>query len=140
MGLYEGIKDVAKVIQKADNVDLYRQLIELSAQALDMQNEITRLTNENLELKKSKDLSDKIERHLEPYITLKDDTDQILYCSHCWDYEQKLIQVKCIDTGKFKCTHCDNEGTYDETKYEEYLQRQKQMYSNMRTKNRNNFF
>jgi len=24
MGLYEGIKDVAKVIQKADNVDLYR--------------------------------------------------------------------------------------------------------------------
>lgn len=139
MGLYEGIKDVAKVIQKADNVDLYRELIELSAQALDMQNEIIRLTNENLELKKSKDLANRIERHLEPYITLNGDNEQILYCSHCWDYEQKLIQVKCIDTGKFKCTHCDNKGTYNEAKYEEHLQKQKQMYS-MRAKNRNNFF
>lgn len=131
MGLYEGIKDVAKVIQKADNVDLYRQLIELSAQALDMQNEITRLTNENLELKKSKDLSDKIERHLEPYITLKGNTEQILYCSHCWDYEQKLIQVKCYDTGSFKCTHCDNNGIFDLAKNEEYHQREIDAFRNL---------
>ena len=47
MGLYEGIKDVAKVIQQADNIELYRQLIDLSAQALDMQNEISRLSIEN---------------------------------------------------------------------------------------------
>ena len=26
MGLYEGIKDVAKVVQQADNIELYRQL------------------------------------------------------------------------------------------------------------------
>jgi len=37
MGLYEGIKDVAKIVQQADNIDLYRQLIDLSSQALDMQ-------------------------------------------------------------------------------------------------------
>lgn len=140
MGLYEGIKDVASVIQKADNVDLYRQLIELSAQALDMQNEITRLTNENLELKKSKDLADRVERHSEPYITLKGDTEQILYCSHCWDYEQKLIQVKRNNTGKFKCTHCDNEGTYDEAKYEDYIQKQKEMHRSSSERNRSNFW
>lgn len=139
MGLYEGIKDVAKVIQQADNVELYRQLIELSAQALDMQNEITRLTNENLELKKSKDLANSVERHSELYITLKGDTEQILYCSHCWDYEQKLIQVKRNDTGNFECTHCDNKGAYDKAKYEEYLQRQKKIYRNQRA-NRNNFW
>ena len=46
MGLYEGIKDVAKVIQQADNIELYRQLIDLSAQALDMQNEISRRSEE----------------------------------------------------------------------------------------------
>ena len=40
MGLYEGIKDVAKVVQQADNIELYRQLVDLSAQALDMQSEI----------------------------------------------------------------------------------------------------
>ena len=37
MGLYEGIKDIANIVQKADNIDLYRQLLDLGAQALDMQ-------------------------------------------------------------------------------------------------------
>lgn len=31
MGLYEGIKDVAKVVQQADNVELYKQLLGSSA-------------------------------------------------------------------------------------------------------------
>ena len=56
MGLYEGIKDVAKVVQQADNIELYRQLVDLSAQALDMQSEINRLTAENTELRKKQDL------------------------------------------------------------------------------------
>ena len=30
MSLYEGIKDVAKVVQQADNIDLYLKLIDLS--------------------------------------------------------------------------------------------------------------
>ena len=56
MGLYEGIKDVANVVQQADNIELYRQLVDLSAQALEMQNEINRLTAENTELRKKQDL------------------------------------------------------------------------------------
>ena len=63
MGLYEGIKDVAKVMQKADNIDLYRQLIDLRAQALDMQFEIVRLTNEVQELRKEKNIEQQIVRY-----------------------------------------------------------------------------
>ena len=44
MGLYDGIKDVAKVLQKADNIDLYSKLIDLSAQALEIQQENARLS------------------------------------------------------------------------------------------------
>ena len=36
MGIYDGIKDVAKVMQQADNIELYQKLLDLSAQALDM--------------------------------------------------------------------------------------------------------
>ena len=43
MGLYEGIKDVAKVVQEADNIDLYRKLSDLSKQALDLQAEVLQL-------------------------------------------------------------------------------------------------
>lgn len=54
MGLYEGIKDVAKVVQQADNIELYRQLLDLSAQALDLQAENGQLKEELHELKRNK--------------------------------------------------------------------------------------
>jgi len=47
MGLYEGIKDVARIVQQADNLELYKALLDLSAQALDMQAEIATLKREN---------------------------------------------------------------------------------------------
>ena len=140
MGLYEGIKDVAKVIQQADNVELYRQLIDLSAQALDMQNEISRLSAENVELRKMRDVENRIERHQEPFITLTNDSERIIYCSRCWDHEQKLIQVKSYNSGAFKCTHCENDGAYDKAKYEEHLRREREAIRAVNTRNRRNYF
>ena len=51
MGLYDGIKDAAKVIQKADNIELYEKLLDLSAQALELQNDNARLIEENKKIK-----------------------------------------------------------------------------------------
>lgn len=119
MGLYEGIKDAASVLQKANNLELYRDLIELSAQALDMQSEINKLSAENKQLKEKIELEHKICRHKELYVTLEED-DLILYCAHCWDSERKLIQLKTIN-GKFICPHCKADGIYDYDKYEEHM-------------------
>ncbi len=125
MGLYEGIKDVAKVVQQADNIKLYQQLLDLSAQALDMQSEINRLTAENAELRKQKDIESKIQRHSEPIINLSGETD-IVYCSHCWDNEKKLIQVSTNkNNGEFICPHCRFEGVYDEELRHDYLEKRK---------------
>lgn len=117
MGLYEGIKDVAKIVQQADNIDLYRQLLDLSAQALEMQNTINKLTAENDELKKKKNLENRIQRHEDLYLTLKD--DDTIYCSHCWDNERKLIQLQKYH-GEFSCHHCHSHGYYNEIEYDTY--------------------
>lgn len=93
MGLYEGIKDVASLVQKADNIDLYRKLLDLSAQALDMQAEIAKLKEENAELRKGHDLECRIVRHEEPYVTLRDETPEIRYCAICWGVDKKLVQL-----------------------------------------------
>lgn len=119
MGLYEGIKDVAKIVQQADNVDLYRRLIDLSAQALDMQNTINKLSEENAILKKKQDIEERIQRHSELYLTLKNE-DSILYCSHCWDNERKLIQVSTLN-GLYPCPHCKLKGVYDQNEYKRFL-------------------
>lgn len=112
MGLYEGLKDVARVVQKADNVELYLQLLDLSAQALDMQATINKLTEENAELKKKQDIEERIQRHQELYITLKDEEGDIYYCSHCWDNDRKLIQMQ-KSHGECFCPHCHVTDYYD---------------------------
>ena len=103
MGLYEGIKDVAKVVQQADNIDLYKKLLDLGAQALDMQSEIANLRAENEQLRKARTLEDDIVHHPSkqvddltrehPYVTLKSDPDCIRYCAVCWGKEKKLIPL-----------------------------------------------
>ena len=103
MGLYEGIKDAIGIAQKADNIELYRQLLDLGAQALDMQAEIAQLREENSELKKANDLGSRIIRHKDFYITLKDDEQEIRYCSTCWGKYHKLIQLFKED----RCIECE---------------------------------
>ena len=110
MGLYDGIKDVAKVVQRADNIDLYKKLLDLSAQALDLQSEIAELRTENAdlrkELKERQDIihhqtqqGDKLHREY-PYITLKSDPACIRYCAVCWGRDKKLIplydELNCV--------------------------------------------
>lgn len=103
MSLYEGIKDVAKIVQQADNIELYKQLLDLGAQALDMQSEISRLRAENEDLRKEKSQRDDIVYHQNkqvdellcehPYITLKSDAEGIRYCAICWGRDKKLIPL-----------------------------------------------
>ena len=114
MWLYDAMKDVAKLAQKADNIELYQRLIDLSAQALDLQAENTKLKEENAELKKRKDLATEIVRHKEPYITLRNEEEMLRYCSHCWDTDEKLVQLACDEgSGTFDCPHCKMQGVYD---------------------------
>lgn len=111
MSLYDGLKDVISIAQKADNVELYRQLLDLSAEALDMQNQINILTKENHELKNELSKEKSIQRHIDGnYITLKDDDLQIKYCATCWGSERKLIQLrKDIDKNSHhSCPVCQN--------------------------------
>ena len=81
MGIYDGIKDVAKVMQQADNIELYQKLLDLSAQALDMQDEIAKLREENSELKRVKNIEDDIEYHIDSFVTRKSDAKPIKYCA-----------------------------------------------------------
>lgn len=87
--------------------------------------EIIQLMKENIDLKKWADLASKVERHIEAYITLREDAVKLLYCSHCWDSEKKLIQMNTYDNGKFKCPHCENSGIYDKYMYEEDIRKSK---------------
>lgn len=132
MSFYDAFKDAISVAQKADNVELYRQLFDLSAQALDLQAEVAKLREENFEFKKLKDISDKTIRHEEPVITLEGDDKNLYYCSHCWDSENKLIQINCHKDGTFNCPHCTSQGNYDNQKKNAHDDAQLKAIANMK--------
>ena len=132
MSFYDAFKDAINVAQKADNVELYRQLLDLSAQALDLQAEVARLREENAALKKSKDIAEKIIRHEEPIVTIEGDTNNLYYCSHCWDSEQKLIQINCHKDGTFNCPHCNSQGNYDNKKKDASEAERRRALANLR--------
>ena len=46
MAFYDAFKDAIALAQKADNIELYKQLLDLSAQALDLQAENAKLKEE----------------------------------------------------------------------------------------------
>ena len=106
MGLYEGIKDVAKVVQQADNLGLYKNLLDLSSQALDMQEEIAALKKENEELKMELCQRKRIIRHKGIYITLEGEQQGIAYCSTCYGKDNALIQMFDYDEECYRCPVC----------------------------------
>lgn len=111
MGLYDGIKDVARIVQKADNIDLYQRLLDLGAQALELQAEVVRLKEENTVLQQKLSKKNIIERHKQPYITFAGDELNLKFCSLCWDSDEKAIQMhEYRDSGEMRllCRKCGN--------------------------------
>ena len=96
MSFYDAIKDAASLAQKADNIELYRQLLDLSAQALELQAEVSRLTEENKQLKQKADLERRILRNEQPFFTLEGEKQDIRYCSNCWAKNKILIQLQLL--------------------------------------------
>lgn len=107
MGLYDALKDAVSLAQKADNIELYRQLLDLSAQALDLQAEVAKLREENAKLKKAKDLESEIEYHVDSFITKRSDTKPIKYCAACWAGKKVLVPIQFNDRGSYRCPLCN---------------------------------
>ncbi len=118
MGWYEAIKDGIVVAQKADNIPLVSELIEAQKQILDLVQENQKLKEENQKLLKKQEISNKIERHKDAYITLKDDEQKLIFCSNCWDSKQQLIQAQIDENGHYECPSCKVFGYYDKEKYD----------------------
>lgn len=106
MSFYEAFRDAMNMAQKADNIELYRQLLDLGAQALDLQAEVARLREENAELKKSNDLESDIEFYIDAFVTRKSDVKPIKYCAACWVDKKKLVPLQDIQWDNYDCPLC----------------------------------
>jgi hypothetical protein len=121
--LSSGIKNAAEIVRKADNLELYAMLLDLYAKALDLQDENRELKERLSDRSQVESIRSRIIRHEQPIVTLKDDNDSICYCAHCWDSQEKLIQInKDIRSGEATCPACKNTCIYDQQIHKRYIE------------------
>ena len=119
--LSSGIKNVAEIVKKADNLELYAVLLDLQSKALELQEENAKLKLQLADRSRIETLRARIIRHDQPFITLQGDEKHIFYCAQCWDSQEKLIQVNTEPRpAEFTCPSCKNTGVYDQEVHARY--------------------
>ena len=90
MDTIDKIKELSTLIQKIGDIDLYRKIVEL-------QGEVVQLSTRNFDLdKKCKKLEAELTRkqslrHIRSLYYA--DGDSISFCPHCWENSNKLIHL-----------------------------------------------
>lgn len=118
MGIYDAFKDAISIAQKADNIDLYHRLLDLSSQAIELQNKVYELTEENRslkikidELQSSNIVEEDIELLPQGYLIRKSEKDSgidIRYCAACWQNFRKLMPYTKSIGRTLQCNNCHN--------------------------------
>ena len=93
MGLYDVTKDALSLFTKTDNIELYQKILEFQAIAIELQNENSKLLEENKKLKLDEEISSKlIFKNNSDYLREKD-KEEGPYCSMCWDKDKQLTRM-----------------------------------------------
>ena len=73
MGLYDSVKEVAGIIQKADNIELYSKILDVQKEAIDLIEENRKLKNKICELEETMNLKKSVRYIEDAYYIEKED-------------------------------------------------------------------
>lgn len=107
MGIIDNAKELADLIKKAGDVDLYRKIVELEGEIV----ELTRKTrNQEEEIQKLKQLLATTEKMTfkKPFYFLED--DPYPHCPKCWEVEKVAVHVdgplQVVAGPRYDCPNC----------------------------------
>ena len=107
MGLIENFKDVAELVKKAGNIDLYQQITALESQLIDLTRTNRHLELENEELKAQLAIRAKMS-FKNPFWFVEG--DDVPCCPRCWEHDSKAIHVQGpmeVGSGtRYDCPQC----------------------------------
>lgn len=95
MGVLDTLKEAVGLIQKVDNIDLYKQMLELQTQVI-------ALFEENRTLKDRLATRDQLTFKKNAYWM----GDEGPFCSRCWDAESKLVRLHVQAQTTPRCPSC----------------------------------
>ncbi len=90
MGIIETIKDVAVLVQKADNIDLVKHVLALQTQAQELIEDNRSLKEKVKELEGLLQFAKNLSFRVPFYFATG---DAVPYCPRCWEVKRKAIHV-----------------------------------------------
>ena len=98
MGILDTAKEAVQLVQKIDNIELYRQILDLQSEALKLVEENGVLKSRIRELEEKFVIKQQLLHRENAYwISVEDGTPRDVrdgpFCVHCWDKDQKLVRL-----------------------------------------------
>src|SRR5688572_8601623 len=95
MGILDTLKDAVGLMQKVDNIDLYKRMLELQTQ-------VVSLVEENRLLKEKLGTREQLRFEKNAY-WMKDNGP---FCSNCWDTKANLVRLHVAQANSVTSPQC----------------------------------
>ena len=107
MGIIENEKEIAKTIQQIDNIDLYRQILDLQGEINDLVTENIRLEEGVRGLEKAAKIREELHAAEQAYWRATPDGPDGPFCTNCWDVRELLVRMHFMgNKGYSQCPTC----------------------------------
>ena len=106
MGIVHNVKEIADLIKKIGDVELYRKIVELEGEVIELTRKNRDMKDELSDLHKTLSFSDSLEFRAPFYWAKKDDTP---YCPTCWEDQKKAIHMVLTlpESNYYNCPLCE---------------------------------
>jgi len=107
MSTLENLKEIADLVKKMGNVDLYRRIIELEGEVIELTRVNRQLDEENHKMKGQLEFAERM-KFVEPF--WYSDGDLVPYCPNCWEAEKAGVHLTykghMAGGHRYDCAHC----------------------------------
>lgn len=93
MVIIKNAKDIAELVKKYNDQDLYEKIVSLREQILLLREENVELKGKINALEKAIELNEEIVMHGNCYFKVSDTKRKHPYCITCWDVDRKLVSL-----------------------------------------------
>lgn len=108
MGWYEAIKDVVSLVQKSNDLELLKKVMELQTAGTGLSEENVQLKREVHRLEEALSITGDLQYDKSSYWLRKgDEKGEGPYCSRCWEVDHRLIRMLPHRAGRgSECPQC----------------------------------
>ena len=108
MNILDNAKDIAELIKKYNDQELYQRIIDLRDEIFDLKNENLQLKEDLLSAQKQQSDGDSMVWDAPYYWKIVGEEKDGPFCQHCWDKDKKPIRLQESNKGYWRCDVCSN--------------------------------